>query len=895
MKPTKTLFILCLALLGMHHSVVAQKFFSNQPGQHPKTLKEMQIQFDAWAKKTDLKNTRNWKYYKRWENEMQYHTDSTGEPADPAIFIHEALQYTAGRQTRSSTGFSAFAWTPSGPNTVPNNETGYMENGIGRINCIAFHPTDPGTYFVGVAQGGLWKTTNDGLSWIPLTDNLPILRISDISIDPSNPNTMYISVCDFEYIDFNLMVGGVKRNTSAGLGVYKTTDGGNSWTATGLTFQLSNGDGSLIRRVLVNPANPSKLVAAGVNGLYLSSDAGTTWTRQLDSLFWDLQQDPMNANTIYAASGWLAGSVRGHAGIFKSTDFGNTWTLLNTGIPSTGSVQRIRIGIAPSDNNYIYAIAVDQNSSLYGTYRSTDAGISWTYISPTLNVFDGATGSAGGGQGTYDLGFTVDATNKMILYVGGVNLYVSNDGGSTYNPATHWTLQYGPTIHGDIHFIAQNPQTNNMFVCSDGGVYRTTSIIPQSWATANSTPWPTQWTHISDGMQISSLYRISSSKGTSGQLLAGAQDNGSMYFDGSIWNTIIGGDGMDNWIDPVNNQNLVGSSQYGNFAMSNNGGLSSNGINPNVNNETGEWTTPLTADYNISGTLYAGFQNVNISNDGGNSWNALSPLPDVQNHNNELSAIAVAYTNSNVIYAAKRVRYEFNANGSMYVTQNGGSTWTDITAGLPPAQYYTSIDVSQKTENTAYVSIAGFTAGIKVFQTSDGGATWQNISYNLPNIPINCVKTVPGSDSVMIGTDLGVYILSRTTNTWINESAGLPNVIVSDIEFNPALHKIYICTFGRGVWESDAALGVGANASIEIGAKLFPSPNKGSFTIGLSDANAASESLHLDIIDITGRIVYTTTLAGQTTYPLKLNLLSGMYFARIKGKKLSGVKSFVVE
>jgi len=895
MKSTKMLFIFCFSFLGIQY-LPAQKFFRDQPGKHPKTLKEAQLQFDAWAKKTDLKNARNWKYYKRWENEMQYHTDSTGEPANPAIFINEAIKYTANKGKPSSSAFSAFAWTPAGPNTVPTNETAYMENGIGRINCIAFDPTNANTYYVGVAQGGLWKTINNGISWRPLTDNLPILRISDICIDPANPNTIYISVCDFEYIDFNLMVGGVKRNTSAGLGVYKTTDGGATWQATGLTFQLSNGDESLIRRVLVNSTNSNKLVAAGVNGLYLSSDAGTTWTRQLDSLFWDLQQDPSSPNTLYAATGWLAGALTGHAGIYKSTDFGTTWSLLNTGIPPTGSVQRIRIGIAPSDHNFVYAIAVDPNSGFYGTYRSTNAGLTWTYIAPLLNVLDGGNGTSTGGQGTYDLGFTVDAKNKATLYVGGVNLYVSSDSGNTYNPAAHWTLQYGPTIHGDIHFIAQHPLTKSMFVCSDGGVYRADTIIPQPWSAVNNNiPWSTVWSHISDGMQISSLYRISSSKGTTGQLLAGAQDNGSMYFDGSNWNTIIGGDGMDNWLDPTNSQNLIGSAQYGSFYYSSLQGVTSYAISSNVNNESGEWTTPLTADYNTPGTLYVGYQNVNESINGGNSWYSLTPLPDVQAHNNELSAIAVSYSNPQVIYAAKRVRYEYNANGSMYVTKDAGTTWTDITAGLPPAQYYTAIDVSQKNENTAYVSIAGFTAGFKVYETDDGGTTWQNISYNLPNIPVNCVKTVPGCDSVMIATDLGVYILSRATNSWINESQGLPNVIVSDIEFNPSLQKVYLTTFGRGIWESDASLGMGPNVTLEIGATLFPSPNNGSFSIRITDTNLATQPFQLDIVDIKGKLVYTTTLAGQTTYPLKLNLLSGMYFARIKGKKLSGVKSFVVE
>jgi len=146
-------------------------------------------------------------------------------------------------------------WIPVGPYTIPNNLTGYMENGIGRINCIAFHPSDANTYFAGVAQGGVWKTSDNGQTWMPLTDNLPITRISDIEINPLNPDEMYISVCDFEYVGIGLFLSGRKRNTHYGLGVYKTIDGGLSWTPTGLSFNLQQGDASLIREIVIHPTN----------------------------------------------------------------------------------------------------------------------------------------------------------------------------------------------------------------------------------------------------------------------------------------------------------------------------------------------------------------------------------------------------------------------------------------------------------------------------------------------------------------------------------------------------------------------------------------------------------------------------------------------------------------
>jgi len=774
-----------------------------------------------------------------------------------------------------------------------------MENGMGRINCMAFDPTNSSTYFVGVAQGGLWKTTNNGQTWIPLTDNLPITRISDIVIDPNNINTMYISVCDFEYLGVALNLNGRKRNTHYGLGVYKTIDGGATWQPTGLSFQLTNGDASLIRKLFIAQSNSNQLVACGANGMYTSIDAGNTWTKRLDSLFWDMVQDPVNPNTLYAATGWVLNANDGNAAIYKSTDFGVTWVMLSTGIPSTGSVQRIKLAIAPSDHNYVYAIAVNNDQGLYGFYKTTNAGTSWTYIPPLLNVLEGNEGNNTGGQGNYDLALYVDNADRDIVFTGGVNIWGSIDGAQTFNPVSHWTLNYGPTLHGDIHSIYRQPLTGNIFVCSDGGLYRTSNMLISSWADANNgIPWPTQWTKLNDAMQITSFYRLSSSRNSSGRVMAGAQDNATFFYDGaSGWATIMGGDGMDNFIDPANDDFLIGSSQYGNFYQSFDAGLTSNSINSNVNNEVAEWTTPIAADYNISGTFYIGYANVVKSDDGGNFWTSISNFPASGIANNEISALAVANTNSNVIYAAKRVRYEYTIPGSLYKTIDGGSNWTDITAGLPDSLYYTSVDINSTNANTAYISMAGFSAGNKVFATTNGGTTWQNISYNLPNLPVNCVKSLAGGSKLLAATDIGLFVLNNGTTSWINVSAGLPNVILSDIEVNTVLNKIYVSTFGRGIWEADLSsvitVGVPEVQNNKIDVNLFPSVNKGAFTITLI-SQKKTDNPNLQIVDILGRNVYSGQL-NDVTNKLNLDVKSGKYFAKVTFKDKTIVKTFVVE
>ncbi|MEI8047509.1 MAG: T9SS type A sorting domain-containing protein [Bacteroidota bacterium] len=881
-----TLFIILIFLVT---SGVKAQNFKLKPGEKQKTFKEIQLEFNNWKNSVDVSKEHYWKYFKRWENDMQMHTDAKGEPADPTGYFLEAIKTADFKNEQNADAPNLSGWYPVGPNAVPANETGYMNNGIGRINCIAFSPTNTSTYFVGVAQGGVWKTTNNGISWTPLTDNLPITRISDIAIDPANSNVMYISVCDFEYIGFSLLANGKKRQTHYGLGVYKTTDGGATWSPTGLTFLLTDGDASLIRKILVNPANSNQVVACGVSGMYISNDAGASWTKQIDELFWDMVQDPVNPSVIYAATGWVLTSGIGHAGIYKSTNFAGNWTLLPTSIPTTGLVQRIKLAVAPSDNNYMYAISVDTDGGLYGFYKSTNAGNSWIYSYPTPgNILEGGnTGSGIGGQGNFDLALCVDPTNKNTVYAGGVNIWVSVDGAATFTMATHWTTNYGTSIHGDIHFIETQPVSKNVFVCNDGGLYRTPAIA------AN---WSNIWTNLSDGMAITAFYRISSSKTTDGRLIAGAQDNATFYFNGLSWKTIFGGDGMDNYLDPLNPNLLVGESQYGTIWFTTTGGLPYNWSN--VSSENGEWTTPLVANYSVPGVLYAGYENVWKSTNNGSSWTRLTAFPPNTYYNTEISALAVANSDNNTLYVGKRVRYEYGESASLYRSFNDGLSWTNITAGTPDSLYITSVDVSQTNKNIVYVTYAGFSEGNKVYKSINGGATWTNISYNLPNIPVNCIKTIPGDDYVMIATDLGVYVLENSTTTWKNKSTGLPNVIVSDIEFNVALNKIYVSTFGRGIWATDLSFLLSQPElpkANKFAFNIFPSPNKGNFKISFPDEILSAKEIKFTLINVLGREVYTENLQGKNTFEFNLNLLPGVYYAKVNFDKSVAVKSFIVE
>jgi len=874
--------------------IKAQPF--RKEGVTPTTFSKSELDFNEWKKQSDISIIKGWKTYRRFASELYLHTDAHGDNISANEYLNAMINAADLKSQTNYNKVSAGNWIPVGPFSIPNNLTGYLENGIGRINCIAFHPSDANTYFAGVAQGGVWKTSDNGQTWMPLTDNLPITRVSDIEINPLNPDEMYISLCDFEYVGIGLFLSGRKRNTHYGLGVYKTIDGGLSWTPTGLSFNLQQGDASLIREIVIDPTNTNSLVACGVNGVYTSNDAGQTWNKTLDSLMWDMIQDPVSPNILYAASGWVRNANEGNAAIYKSLDFGQTWTMLNTGFPPTGVIQRTKLCIAPSDPNCIYAVTVDVSGGMEGLYKSTNGGQTWNNMNVGLNLLDWGEGNGSGGQGTYDLALCVNQTNKDEIYIGGINIWASFDGGQTFNPVSHWTTSYGPTVHADVHFIKQQPLTGNIFVCNDGGLSRTSNVISQTWNDANNgTPWPTQWTNIGNGMGVTSFYRLSSSKNATGRLAAGAQDNSTFYFDGNSWSCVFGGDGMDNYLDPLDDNVVLGSSQYGGFYYSTDNGMSSQGFYPNINNEVGEWTTPVIADYTQPGTFYVGFENVVKSIDNGNTWQAISNFSTTSGNAVELSALAVGESNPNILVAARRVRYEYNEPGALYVSTNGGNSWINRTTGLPDSLYYTSVEVNRQNANTIYVTMAGFINGQKIYMSNNSGATWQNITYNLPNIPVNCIKNVPGTSMLLAATDIGIYKLDSASTNWILYSQGLPNVITTDIEFNLSLNKIYVSTFGRGIWETDLSTLTGLNQNQNsIGKiKVYPTINDGNFSIDLSDV--ANEKIQMTVIDALGKSVHEESISGSRINSIQLNLNKGLYYIKLNGAVYLGSATVIIK
>jgi hypothetical protein len=305
---------------------------------------DVQQAFYNWEKAPENIDARGKKRFKRWEWFYENRVYPHGIMPDENInFLEwERLQKHLSSSSHKSQRGNA-NWSSLSPNQVPLPNDELNITGSGRINCIEFHPTNPNILWIGASQGGVWKTTDNGQSWVCLTDDLPLKRISDIAVDPLHPDTMYIASGDIEYFGLNVVAYG--HTTHFGMGIFKTTDGGVTWDPIGMNIQLADGDLGLLRRVFINPSNTEELVVAGMPGIYKSFDAGITWAEIYGDMVIDLDMNPDNPNTLFA-TGLYVPNMGGANRILRSWDFGNNWDTLNTSvIPAQNQILRTELAI----------------------------------------------------------------------------------------------------------------------------------------------------------------------------------------------------------------------------------------------------------------------------------------------------------------------------------------------------------------------------------------------------------------------------------------------------------------------------------------------------------------------------------------------------------------------
>lgn len=733
----------------------------------------------------------------------------TGERPNPNV-LYSVQQSLNG-------GVNLGNWTHFGP------LNGNLHGGIGRVNCIAFHPDNSSIMLAGAPAGGVWKSTDGGVTWTTNTDLLPNLGVSDIAYDPIHPDTIYLATGDRDAAD------------TYSIGLLKSVDGGATWQTTGMSYTVQQS--RRIGGVYVNPKNTQEVVVATRSGIYKSTDGAATFSLAQGGSWQMLTYAPTSSDTLYAGSN-IGGNIS------RSTDAGSTWTALSNGLPVSG-VSRVELATTADDPNYVYAVFSASNNGLYGVYRSTDAGSTWTQqlagssknlLHWDANPSGNTSAGSSGGQGWYDLAIAVSPVNKNIVYVGGVNVWRSTNGGSTWSLSAHWYGGGGAAFtHADQHKFVFKPGTGTLYLGNDGGVYST--------ADGNS------YSSLNDGLHITQYYRIDGSESDAEIVIGGAQDNGTHLFDNPNWDRVRGGDGMDNAIAETNSNVMYAAFQYGSFGKSTNRGQS---FNANFNlppNGSGQWVTPFVIDPNDDNILYAGYNQLWKSTNAGASFAATSSSISGST-NSGIDVIAVSKSNSSVIYIA--------INNSVYKSSNGGSSWTLITGNISNTRTVTDIAISDVDENHIWITKSGYDANAKVFESFNAGTTWTNVTGSLPNLPVNTIIHQDGTNgSIYVGTDIGVYYMDAGATDWVAYMSGLPNVIVNDLEIHYGTGKIKAGTYGRGMWESPLA------------SSFLGKPQAG-FT-----ANPSTLCSISDTISLTDESLFLPTSWTWDIYPTTFNYVNG--------------------
>ena len=830
---TKTiLFMLFLLSSQMGFS---QPWMNKVTSEKP-TFKEIQTAFYDYWKDRPIEKGQGYKQFKRWEWFTESRLLPNGDFPSSSITWDEFHKYYSKQNIEKQSNIQKSAqsnanWTFKGPSTTPG---GY--NGLGRINCIAFHPTNPNIFWVGTPAGGLWKTISGGASWTTNTDNLPVLGISDIAVNPTNANIMYVATGDGEAALSLTSIGAFTAGDTKSVGILKSTDGGTTWNTTGLNWNITSQ--KLIRRLIINPSNPQILIAATSDGIWRTTDGGTNWTPVQTGYFMDLEYKPGDPTIVYSTTY----NNGGNAQIYRSINSGATWSLITT-LPN---VTRINLAVSPNSPTMVDALCANTSSGslgsgLAGLWYSSNSGASFTqyFTSDCSNNLLKATYNASGcgGQGNYDLAYAINPNNINDIWLGGVNTWNSTDGGNNWNIKTMWSSGSSdnpnnvPVVHADKHFIAFHPLVpGTMFECNDGGLYKTTNS-------------GVSWTDLSNGLQISQIYRIGASQTVANNIICGLQDNGSREIYNNNWYEQTGGDGMECIIDYSNANTEYASYANGVIYKTYNFWANQTTISANIpgGQQSGAWITPFVIHPTNPNILFAGYDKLYKSSNQGNSWVAISPVLDV----NKLYSIAVCPSNTNTIYAASQEL--------LFKTINGGVNWTSVSFAISNVKIsYIAVDPTNSQK--VYITLSGYSSGNKVIMSSDGGNNWINYSGTLPNVPVNCIVYQNGSnEGLYIGTDLGVFYKDGTMSDWVSYQTGLPNVIVTELEISYNNNKLWAATFGRGLWNSDLFVPLSIPEQ-EIYNQIIvsPNPNNGLFNIKVPIGNTYS----LIVYDIQGKKVY---------------------------------------
>ncbi len=758
------------------------------------------------------------------------------------------------------------SWTERGPSNIG-----------ARVTDLIVHPTDPNLVYAAMASGGLFKSTDGGTNWTPIFDDQPVLTIGDIAFDPQDPDVIYVGTGEANAHSFSWF----------GVGVFRSDDGGATWNHVGLE------ETKYIGRIVIDPNDQDRIwVAAtgvlfgtgGDRGIYRTTNGCGTWEQVLfvndSTAAIDVAIHPDCPDTLFAAM-WER--VRGlnyrrsagdGSGIYRSYDGGDTWTEMTSGLPTGSDVGRIGLSIAASNPDIVYAI-YDMPGSSCRVYKTTNGGDSWTRTN------DGALAGIHSSFGWYFGNIRVDPSNPNRAFALGVPFYRTENGG------TSWS-EVGWDNHVDHHALAFAPSNPSLiYEGNDGGIYRSDNQ-GDSWTKLYNQP-------------TNQFYAIEIDYLNPQRLYGGTQDNGTLRTPTGAtddWENILGGDGFYTLVDPTNSNTIFAEYQWGNLYKSTNFGYSwSWALNGVSSGDRRNWSSPVVFDPADPQRMYFGTYRLWRTTNGAGSWSAISG--DLTNGDQgggygTITTIAASPADTDVIWVG-------TDDSNVWVSQNGGGSWSNVSAFLPN-RWVTRVAADPIDPATAYVTFSGLRWDQEishVYRTDNYGFSWTDISGNLPEAPVHVILVDPDTPATLyIGCDVGCFISTNTGGSWSVLGDGLPSVPIDDLKFHGPTRTLAAGTHGRSIYSIDMTVstivaGDPVPASPD-GAHLENSPNPfnpvTTITYGLERAGRVD----LGVYDLSGRRVRSLVsgeagggdhqVAWDGTDESGRAVSSGTYFLRLQAE-----------